>query len=168
MSLLNKPSRALLLDLINQANATSLDATDIRFGPPTLNNGLRNTSVYVFANKAPYTGMQQLFYNRLDLGRALGNNTIVLDGWFYDIPTTLRYLNQKKDTRIATDEIVSMEYSNDPVPEITLTTTPHSYVYLPNTKARLIDGFSLFVKQLDDELSVFVDNIKGFKAGITW
>lgn len=113
---LTKDARQILIDLINEANATTLTLDDIRFGGPSpIENGNRNTGITITAlPTSPYVGSRDLTYNRVDLSELPGERSTTFNvanhvTAFDMIPV----LNDAYSINLSSDDIF-----DDPLPEI--------------------------------------------------
>lgn len=70
-----KNADQIIIDLINEANATALTPADITFSVPTeTESGNRNTAITITAvANSGYTGTRDLTYDRVDLAQVPGS-----------------------------------------------------------------------------------------------
>lgn len=134
----SKPSRELLVDLLNYAHGYDLPYAMFTFGTPRTMSVPeqaefgRNTELKLIA--APGSGYDNevtLRYNRIDLGRLFRNAVLVgVDENFTNSIEALALVNAKYGLSIAANEIVSINAIDYEVAiEIT-----QSEVYLPGTR----------------------------------
>ena len=134
----SKPSRELLVDLLNYAHGYDLPYAMFTFGTPRTLSAPdqaefgRNTELKLSAAPGSgYEGDVVLHYNRIDLGRLFRNAVLVgVDENFNNSIEALALINAKYGLNIAPSEIVSINAIDYQVAiEIT-----QSEVYLPGTR----------------------------------
>lgn len=134
----SKPSRELLMDLLNYAHGYDLPYAMLTFGTPRTLSAPdqaefgRNTELILTA--APNSGYDNevvLHYNRIDLGRLFSNATLVgVDAPFNNSVEALALVNAKYGLNISTSEIVNINAVDQRVAiEIT-----QSEVYVPGSR----------------------------------
>lgn len=149
---LGKPSRELLIDLLNFSNGTDFPGSLLEFGTPrTLiapeqaEHGRNTVMRVVPAEGSGYDNEVDLYYDRIDLARLFKSALVVgVDTQFSNSLEALTLVNLKYGLAISPAEIVNINAVNDQVAiEIS-----QSDVYLPGT--RIIVG-------LDTNESAVVD-----------
>lgn len=134
----NKPSPALLIDLINDTNKANPNPANVKegelvYGPPSTTTGNWNTEMSATAVRtAPYFGSVNLRYDRLSLGELFAQ---ILPS--VDVPNAvtsvdlLATFNAKYGLAIAQDEILEtqIEYDEDGLGVCTLTADPLCTTY---------------------------------------
>lgn len=76
-----KSAQQILIDLINESNATALTVADVTFSAPTVQaSGNRNTGITITAvANSGYTGHRDLTYDRVDLAQVPGSRNKVFN-----------------------------------------------------------------------------------------
>jgi len=157
-----------VLDLINAKNNSSIDLSDVTFGPPEISQTSRNTKVEVSAEQSsPYSGSVSVRYNRLHIADDVVNHTsndstdkkfnkAGLDG----LSELLPEINNRFDLKavIAAEEIEELSFAADTFFEngkeyIKLKLKPNSYHYIGEVNLELFTAtIPLSDVVLDDEL----------------
>lgn len=115
-----KLPEAILIDLINFDNGTSLTPSLLSFGSPhALANDthLRNTSLQVTANPiSNYTGSVVVYYNRIDLSVVPGVRSVdfLLPDTVSMVSDIIALINSRFSIRLT-----SADYQNDTLTELT-------------------------------------------------
>lgn len=159
---LNKPSKELVLDLINEANGRSLTFVEVDIVNPQPYAGNRNTQATVFGREGTdYTGSKQLFYDRLDLEVAFPNNDpdglelMVPNDGPTDVLEVCERLNRMFEYQIGLEDIVNTPVDYEALPAVvTVEAKPTSLAWYGQKTLTLVpdrpfwkDTFSSF--QLD-------------------
>jgi len=141
---LNKASRLLLLDLINDANATSFTTADLNFSNPLplAEGASRNTQVNVSGTgTTTFTGTKPVTYDRLDLAVLFGGlNLSILDtGEYATTLDLLPIINGRYGLAMdATDiEDAPLDLDGAYPKAQTLVAKPTSYLYTGQVAVRL-------------------------------
>lgn len=142
---LNKPSKDLLLELINIANGTSFVMADLDFAAPVVaaDDAPANTLMTVTATETnAFQGVKLFHYNRLDLG--LMYNGLILELEDSEAITTVMdvvaILNQRYQTAISTDDVVDgpITKQSDGSTPVTITAKAGSFVYQGSVTWQLV------------------------------
>lgn len=140
---LNKPSRELLLDLINDTNNINPPLTfdQIALDPPVaLRPGLvsifdSNTKVIVKdVQSTGYVNSRLVYYDRLAVSALFEDEEVVLSVDFQDVEEAIVAFNDAYGLALDIAEIAMIEMVSERRVELTIGT---SYAYLPGSKLAL-------------------------------
>lgn len=157
---LNKPSKELLLELINLSNSTNFTMADLDFAVPeaAADDAPANTKMTVTATETnAFQGIKVFHYNRLDLG--LMFNGLRLQVPDSDSITTVMdvvaILNQRYQLGLSTDDVIDgpVNKDSDGTTVVRINTKPESFAYQgtvswtlvgePDESSKIYDGFFL-------------------------
>lgn len=154
---LDKPSKEIVLDLLNLDNAARIQQLvgrpitfdDVNFSFPLPGTKLgRNTDVRVTAKEGfEFPGDVAVHYNRLNVGRLGVGGTMQLDGYYFSISQLLTQFNETFELSIATTEVYNAQVDDDD--RIQLRIRPDSYAYYPDTILMIKEGFFDFVDKVE-------------------
>lgn len=151
---LNKPSRELLLDLINRTNNIEPPLTfdQIDFDPPValkpalVNIFKSNTKVIVKdLLSSGYINSRLVYYDRLAIGDLFEDEEVIVSVDFASVEEAVTAFNESYGLALALDEIESIELVNERRVELVI---GNSYVYLPGSRLALNADTAL--TQLED------------------
>lgn len=109
-----KSASQILIDLINESNATSLTVADVTFSAPVVEaSGTRNTGITITAvANSGYTGFRDLTYDRVDLAAVPGSRSNVFHlGSAATAWDLLPAINAAYGINLTSDDV-----ENDPMP----------------------------------------------------
>lgn len=126
----NQTSTAMLLQLINEDNGTTITQADINFGTPSTyaGTGGRDTQVTVSPKIGrPFTGTFTFHYKRLNLGQAWPAGIQFTTGTAYaDTHAVLNLINTQYNLQLDTSDITNTTFTGGVA---TLTAAPQSLVW---------------------------------------
>lgn len=163
---LNKPSNALVLDLINESNNIDLTFQEIEFQAPGLlvdDDDGKNTSLLVTAiDKHGFTGEVTVKYNRLDLADFEAGKPAVLeipvDGSATDLITSVNnHFGLQLTEGIDVEEIIDLDDLGYVPSEVSLTSILTSYGFIGS-----ID-LTVAWESIDLEDAIVSNNLIGLK-----
>lgn len=141
---LNKPSRDLLLDLINTTNSISppLTFSQVFFDAPSpisgnlINVFKSNTKVVVKdLGSVGYDNSRLVYYNRIEIGALFTKTVVTVPVDFNNVAEAIAALNSTYDLKLSVDEIGYMESPSINRVDITI---GDSYVYVPGSKLSIV------------------------------
>lgn len=126
----NQSSTGMLLQLINQDNASTLTQADVSFGVPSPYAGTagRDTQVTATAKAGrPYSGSFTFHYKRLDLGTTWATGIQFTTGTSYtNTHSILSLINTQYNLQLDTSDITNTVFTGGVA---TLTASPQSLVW---------------------------------------
>lgn len=157
-SILNKPSKHLVLDLINRDNQISLNFNEVDLTNLVPINGSRNTQIDVVGKEGQRFEGQTVAveYNRLDLGVITGAGPIIVEGDIWDTTGLLSLVNDKHNLSLATTEVKYADLAADHTIQFKV---GNSFAYLPNTGPTFKHGFLSYVDELYDFTTITFPSI---------
>lgn len=111
----NQSSAAMLIQLINEDNGTSITQADVNIGLPSDYAGTagRNTQVTISAKAGrPYSGSFTFHYKRLQLGTAWNSGIVFTTGTAYvDTHSILPLINSQFGLQLDTSDITNTTFT---------------------------------------------------------
>lgn len=159
---LNKPSKDVVLDAVNDRNGSTLTYADVELSLPvdvTDQQIGANTVVTVLSQpNGQYYGNVTMEYNRIDLSGIISENVILVRGSIEEHTKAVDLLNAAGGLHLTYDEVESVDIDIHGVLDLKCV---DSYLYLPETVVRIRDEFDDW---LDRMLVSEADMITGLRA----
>ena len=142
---LNKPSKEILVDLINRTNGSNLAAANVTFTAPEveIDQVGYNTSCKINLNAFPTAAdALRIYYNRIDFGAMFGQRYVAFTNSSYNSTDDLiPLINSAFGLGLTTDDIEVENFTASPLPyNVTIRAKATSLVYKGQFSVQLVSG----------------------------
>lgn len=159
---LNKPSKDVVLDAINDRNNSTLTFSDVDLSLPVdvtdQQIGVNTVVTVLSKDGSQYYGNVVMEYNRIDLAALVSDSVILVNGPVMEHTLAVDLLNDIGGLHLEYDELESVHLDEDGILDLA---GRDSYLYLPNSIVRVRDEFDHW---LDNMLLAEADMITGLRA----